>query len=150
MGPHEGIEIVIEQILQIQQQGKKKVHWRLLSTERPPSPSFTLLAAKSLFWKAVHLSNSSVLLNPISLVAYRNPQSLIFSPAAQPAPSHCTSLSLLFSFSLGYLARICSEFNLINYSPAPSHINIIYQGQRNELLLSIGRLFPCYTFDISF
>lgn len=127
-----------------------KVQWRLLSTERPPSLSFKFLAAKRLFWKAVYLFNSSVLLNPIHLVAYKNPQSLICRPAAQPAPPHCTLLSLLFSFSLGYLARICSEFNLINYSPAPSYINVIYQRQWNELLLSIGQLFPHHTFDVSF
>ena len=54
------------------------------------------MAAKSLFWKAVYLFNSSVLLNPIHLVAYKNPQSLICSLAVQPAPPHCTLLSLLF------------------------------------------------------
>lgn len=148
--PHEGTEIITLQVLQIQQQEKKKFQWRLLSTERPPSLSFKLVAAKSLFWRAVYLVNSSVLLNPIHLVAYKNLQSLICSLAAQLAPPHCTLLSLLFSFWLGYLAHICSEFNLINYSPAPSYINISYQRQSNELLLSIGQLFPCHTFDISF
>lgn len=104
--------------------------------------SSKLVVTKSLFWKSVYICNSSTLLNLIHLVAYKNPQSLICSLAAQPAPSHCTLLSLLFSFFLGYLARICSEFNLINYRLAPSCISTINRRQRNELPLPLGRLFP--------
>lgn len=46
-----------------------------------------------------------VKVNSIHLEACKNPQSLICSLAEQPAHSHCTLLSLFFSFSLGYLAH---------------------------------------------
>lgn len=42
MGPHEGIEIVIEQILQIQQQGKKKCPLKVIKYRATTFPKLQI------------------------------------------------------------------------------------------------------------